>query len=70
MKLLSYKFKMIVPFGNGEYKTVYELTVLKKCFLGLFQKELKMDYDISMFQSIKTHEEHWDNLIASGAKLM
>ena len=69
MKLLSYKFKMIVPFGNGEYKTVYELTILKSYFFGLIKKEVKMDYSISMFESIKNYELHWDNLILNGAKL-
>lgn len=69
MKLVSYKFKMIVPFGYGEYRTVYELTITKSILFGIIKKEVKMDYNITMFGSIKAHEEHWDNLIASGQHL-
>lgn len=69
MKLLSYEFKMILPFGDGEYKTIYELTVLKSLWFGLIKKEVKMNYEISMFGSISEYEKHWDELIKSGANL-
>lgn len=69
MKLLSYKFKFFVPFGSGEYRTVYELTILKTWFCGLFKKEVKSDYSISMFGDIRDYESHWDNLIKTGKKL-
>lgn len=65
-QLLKYKFLMIVPFGDGEYKTIYELTILKTSFLGLLKKEFKMQYEISMFGSLKEYEKHWDSLIESG----
>jgi hypothetical protein len=68
-KLLSYKYLMLVPFGDGEYKTVYKLTILKISFFGLFRKKVKMNYQISMFGSISEHEKHWDNLIESGQAL-
>jgi hypothetical protein len=60
---------MIVPFGDGEHRTVYELTILKSYFFGLIKKEVKMDYNVSMFGSIKEYEAHWDNLILTGAAL-
>jgi hypothetical protein len=69
MKLLSYKFKMFVPFGDGEFRTVYELRILKTYFFGLFKKEIVMDYNISMFGNTKAHTDHWDNLISTGEPL-
>jgi hypothetical protein len=69
MKLLGYEFKMILPFGDGEHKTIYELTVLKSSWFGFIKKEVKMNYEISMFGNISDYEKHWDGLIESGAKL-
>lgn len=65
-KLLSYKFKIVVPFGNGEYRTVYELTILKIRLFGLIKKRVVMDYNISMFEDIKDYKSHWNNLIKTG----
>ena len=69
MKLLSYKFLIIVPFGFGEYYTSYELTVLKTSWFGLIKKVKTINYKISMFDSVKEHEEHWDTIIKMGAKI-
>ncbi len=69
MKLFCYEFKAVIPFGDGEYKTIYELTLLETRLFGLIKRVVKSNYEISMFGSIEKHEKHWDSLIASGAKL-
>lgn len=64
--LLKYKFIMMRPFGDGEYETIYELTLLKSSFFGLFKREVTMDYTISMFGNIGQYEKHWDEMIKNG----
>jgi len=61
--LLNYEFKMFVPFGLGEYKTIYVLTLLKTYFFGLIKKTVKFDYTISMFGTIQDYKDNWDELI-------
>ncbi len=68
-KLLAYTFLMVVPFGDGEYKTVYKLTILKTYFFGLIKKEITINYEISMFESIAEHKKHWHNLIKTSKRL-
>jgi len=69
MKLLSYKFKLVVPFGNGEHRTVYELTILKSRLFGLIKKRVVIDYNISMFEDIQDYKLHWNNLIKTGQRI-
>lgn len=68
-KLLNYEFRMIRPFGDGEYETIYELTLLKSSFFGLLKRTVTTSYTISMFGSIEKYEKHWDELIRTGNKL-
>ncbi len=68
MYLLSYKYQFVHCFGDGEYQTIYELTVLKKYLFGLIKKTKKIEYKVSMFHNIEEHEEHWDQLIKKGLK--
>lgn len=67
-KLISYKYNGLFPFGDGEYYTSYTLTLLKYSFFGLIKKEIKQNYNVSMFGSIKEHEAHWDELIKTGQR--
>lgn len=62
--LLSYNSVAVIPFGDGEYKYVYELTMLKS-FFGFFKREVKCNYEISMFENVKDYHKHWDSLIES-----
>jgi len=57
---------MIIPFGDGEYETVYELTIMKSYLFGLIKKKVIIDYRISFFGNINDYESHWDNLIQNG----
>lgn len=61
--LLSYQYKMLVPFGFGEYQTVYELTLLKTTFWGLIKSIKKVYYNVSMFRSISEFERYLNKLI-------
>lgn len=54
---------MIVPFGDGEYETHYEMTFIKSWFFGLFKEEITKKYAVPMYTSIKEQEAYWDNLI-------
>jgi hypothetical protein len=56
---------MTVPFGDGEYKTVYELTILKTSFFGLLKKQYTINYEITMFANVEVYIKHWDSLIKS-----
>ena len=60
--LVSYKFLGVVPFGDGEYKYIYELKILES-FFGLFKREVKYNYEISMFGNRKNYHKLWDSLI-------
>jgi hypothetical protein len=62
--LLDYEYRGIIPFGDGEYYTLYKLTLLKRSLFGLIKKEVTLDYEVNMFQSIYQHEKHWDQMIA------
>lgn len=62
--LLSYKSLPTHFFGDS-YEFPYELTLRKTYFFGLFTKIVKIRYVVSMFQSIKEHKDHWDDLIAN-----
>ena len=68
MILLNYKYEDIKFFGDGEYETLYTLTVLKSYLFGLIKREEKMKYSIPMFGSIGEHESHWDELIENKTK--
>ena len=63
MKLLAYKFIKFVPFGDGEYYSSYQLTVLKSSFFGLRKKEQVLEVRISMFVALRELEEKWDKII-------
>jgi hypothetical protein len=67
--LIKYEFKGFFPFGDGEYKTVYNLFVLHSYLFGLIRLENVIKYEISMFESFMEYEKHWDKLIKSGEKL-
>jgi hypothetical protein len=69
MKLLKYEFKTIFPFGDGEYKTIYDLTILKSKFFGLYKTEVNIEYEISMFGNISDYEIYWDELIMNGINI-
>lgn len=68
-KLVSYRYKAFVPFGDGEYKIVYEMTIAKSYFFGLFKKTYCIDYALPMHASIGAHIAHWDFLVSSGAEV-
>lgn len=60
--LLKYKALPTHFFGDS-YEFPYELTILKTSFFGIIKKEEKIRYNISMFQNIKEHTDHWDKMI-------
>ncbi len=62
--LLAYKHIDWVPFGDGEYYNLYELTVLETSWFGLRKKKKIYRHKINMFLSLKECEQHWDKLIA------
>jgi len=69
MKLIKYNLGVTRFFGDGEYETIYELTLLHVWFFNIIREQKKVTYRISMFQSIKEHTDHWDELIRTGAKI-
>lgn len=69
MRLLKYKYKGLVPFGDGEYKTVYELTLVKSYLFGLIKRQFQITYEISMFGSISKYEKYWDEVIDAGGRV-
>jgi len=60
--LVSYKFLGVVPFGDGEYKYIYELKILES-FFGFFKREVKYNYKISMSANRNEYHKLWDSLI-------
>jgi hypothetical protein len=65
-KLLSYKHNGVFPFGDGEYYTSFELTLLKTSWFGLVKKEIKVPQNLSMFCDVVKMRENWDRLIETG----
>lgn len=64
-KLISYKSLPINFFGDS-YEFPYLLLLKKTKLFGFIEYEEEIVYTISMFQSIKTHTDNWDNLIKTG----
>lgn len=60
--LLKYEPMPTVFFGDS-WEYPYELTIKNVFFFGLIERIKKVTYTISMFQSIKNHTDHWDELI-------
>ena len=67
--LLRYENQTMHFFGDGEWEQKVNLFIEKTYFFGLFKKETETVYTITMFDDLKSHYEHWDNLIATKAKL-
>lgn len=65
-QLISSKYSMVVPFGDGESYTSYNLKIRVVYFWGLFNKTVTMPFKISMYHSIEQFEEHWKRLIKTG----
>jgi len=61
--LIKYKDHPMHFFGDGEWEQKVDLFLEKKIWFGLRTKIIKKVYTISMFDSLKTHYEHWDYLI-------
>lgn len=61
-KLLSYKWLFFIPFGAGEYKTVYELTY-EKTFFFWFKSIVTEQVSLSMFQDREEFKAKLDKLI-------
>lgn len=68
-KLLKYEYRMVRTFGDGDYETIYDLTIEKSVLFGLFRWEAQMTYTISMFGNIGSYTRHWDEMIKSGKRL-
>lgn len=66
-QLIKYEFKLTRFFGDGDYEHIYELTILKRKWFRMH--EIKVNYTIDMFQSVKQYHDHWDNLIKTKQKL-
>lgn len=62
--LISYK-PLPTHFFGDSYEFPYELTLRKTYFFGLITKIEKVRYEIPMFQSIKQHTDHWDDIITN-----
>ena len=60
--LLEYKAMPVVFFGDS-HEFPYELTLEETYLFGLRKRTKKVTYTVSMFQSIREHTDHWDNLI-------
>lgn len=70
MKILkSYKWINVFTYGDGEYKNVYELTIEKYSFFGLFKKEIKVRYDVPFGHSLYDLEKKWNELIKTKEEL-
>lgn len=62
-KLIDFDHQMIVPFGDGEYFTSYNLKIKVVYFWGLFERIKIIPVEVSMFQSVNQFERHWKNII-------
>lgn len=60
--LLSYK-SMNTRFFGDSWEYQYELEIEHTYFFGLRKEIIKQNYTISMFQSLRDHHDHWDELI-------
>jgi hypothetical protein len=62
-KLLSFDDGVLVPIAGGEYYNGYKLKIKVEYFWGLFSKVIDVPFEVNMFSSLLTHEEHWQDLI-------
>jgi len=62
--LLNYEQMPMRFFGDGEWEIKVKMNIEKKYFFNLFTKTELSWYTITMFDDIKTHTDHWDELIA------
>lgn len=61
--LLSYEMKLTRFFGDS-HEFIFSLEIQKEYWwFGKRTKVEKIDYAVSMFQSIKQFKEHWDDMI-------
>ncbi len=61
--LISYEKMPISFFGDGEWKINVKMNIEKKYFFNFFTKTEVSWCTITMFDDIKTHTDHWDELI-------
>jgi hypothetical protein len=66
--LLRYENQEMHFFGDGEWEQKVNLFIKKTYFFGLFKKEVKCVYTITMFQDLRSHYEHWDNMIVAKSR--
>lgn len=66
--LISYKQKETRFFGDS-WEFPFELELECTYFFGLLKKIEKVQYVVSMFQDIRQHKDHWDNLIKTKSKI-
>lgn len=68
--LLSYKSMGVRFFGDSwEYNYVLTLQETKKFLWCMKTYLIEKNFTISMFQDIKQHTDHWDELIKTKANI-